>query len=222
GTPVSLSDAPGSRGASWGEDGNIITALSLGTLSRIPAAGGRFTPVAEARSPNGAARWPQVLPGGQSVLFNSYQHGEDSENARIEILSFATGARKTVARGYFPRYLRSGHLVFVRQNTLFAARFDLSRLELRSTPQPVLDEIGGGTKSGARHLDVSDSGMLVYLSGTEGIHEAIAWLDGDDKVRPLRPEVGEYYQPRFSPDGKHLAFAIATAHGMEIWVQDVD
>jgi Tol biopolymer transport system component/predicted Ser/Thr protein kinase len=222
GTPVSLGDAPGSRGASWGEDGNIIAVLSLGTLSRIPAAGGRFTPVAEASHPNGAARWPQVLPGGQAVLFNSYRPGEDPENARIEILSFATGTRKTVARGYFPRYLRSGHLIFVRQNTLFAAPFDLGRLELRGTPQPMLDEISGGTKSGARHLDVSNSGTLVYLSGTERIHEVIAWLDGDGKVEPLRPEAGEYYQPRFSPDGKHLAFATATAHGMEIWVQDLD
>jgi serine/threonine-protein kinase len=222
GTPVSLSDAPGSRGASWGEDGNIIAALSLGTLSRIPAAGGRFTPVAKASHPNGADRWPQVLPGGQAVLFNSYQSGEDPENARIEILSFATGTRKTVARGYFPRYLRSGHLVFVRQNTLFAAPFDLRRLELRGTPQPMLDEISGGTKSGARHLDVSNSGTLVYLSGTERIHEVIAWLDGDGQVRPLHPEAGEYYQPRFSPEGKHLAFATATAHGMEIWVQDLN
>jgi serine/threonine protein kinase/Tol biopolymer transport system component len=222
GTPVSLGDAPGSRGASWGEDGNIIAVLSLGTLSRIPAAGGRFTPVAEASHSNGRDRWPQVLPGGQAVLFNSYQPGEDPENARIEILSFATSTRKTVARGYFPRYLRSGHLVFVRQNTLFAASFDLGRLELRGTPQPMLDEISGGTKSGARHLDVSNGGTLVYLSGTEGIHEVIAWLNGDGKVEPLHPEAGEYYQPRFSPDGKHLAFATATTHGMEIWVQDLD
>jgi serine/threonine protein kinase/Tol biopolymer transport system component len=222
GTPVTLSDAPGSRGASWGEDGNIIAVLSLGTLSRIPAAGGRFTRVAEASRPNGADRWPQVLPGGHAVLFNSYQSGEDPENARIEILSFATGTRKTVARGYFPRYLHSGHLVFVHQNTLFAAPFDLGRLELRGTPQPMLDDISGGTKSGARYLDVSDSGTLVYLNGTERIREVIVWLDGDANVRPLHPEAGEYYQPRFSPDGKHLAFATATAHGMEIWVQDLE
>jgi dipeptidyl aminopeptidase/acylaminoacyl peptidase/predicted Ser/Thr protein kinase len=222
GTPVSLSDAPGSRGASWGDDGNIIAALSLGRLSRIPDAGGRSTPVPEASKPNEIDRWPQVLPGSQAVLFNAYQPGEDPENARIEILSFATGARKTVARGYFARYLRSGHLVFVRQNTLFAARFDLGRLELRGTPQPILDEISGGTKSGARQLDFSDSGTLVYLSGTERIHEVIAWLDGDGKVQPLHPEAGEYYQPRFSPDGKRLAFATATAHGIEIWVQDLD
>jgi len=222
GTPVTLSDAPGPRGASWGDDGNIIAALSLGRLTRIPAAGGRSAPVAEASTPNEIERWPQVLPGSQAVLFNAYQPGEDPENARIEILSFATGARKTVARGYFARYLRSGHLVFVRQNTLFAARLDLSRLELSGPPQPILDEISGGTKSGARPLDVSDSGTLVYLSGTERLHEVIAWLDSDGKVQPLHPEAGEYYQPRFSPDGKHLAFAAASAQGMEIWVEDLD
>ena len=99
GTPVSLSDAPGPRGASWGDDGNIIAALALGRLSRIPASGGRPTPLAEASEPNEIERWPQVLPGSQAVLFNTYQRGEDPENARIEILSFATGTRKIVARG---------------------------------------------------------------------------------------------------------------------------
>jgi Tol biopolymer transport system component len=82
----------------------------------------------------------------------------------------------------------------------------------------MLDEISGGTTSGVRHLDISNSGTLVYLSGTERIHEAIALLDGDGKVDPLHPEAGEYNQPRFSPDGKQLAFATATAHGMEFWV----
>jgi serine/threonine-protein kinase len=40
--PVSLCDAPGPRGASWGDDGNIIAALDQQTgLSLIPAEGGK-------------------------------------------------------------------------------------------------------------------------------------------------------------------------------------
>jgi len=41
GTPAVLCDADIARGASWGDDGNIIAALSNSNeLSRIPAEGG--------------------------------------------------------------------------------------------------------------------------------------------------------------------------------------
>jgi WD40-like Beta Propeller Repeat len=85
-------------------------------------------------SPDG--EWIGFFADGQAVLFNSYYSEDEPENARIEIISLATGARKAVARGYYPRDVRRGHLVFVRQNTLSAAAFDLARLELRGTPQP--------------------------------------------------------------------------------------
>ena len=46
GVPVTLCDAPVDLGGSWGDDGNIIAALSLvGGLSRIPSAGGAPSPV---------------------------------------------------------------------------------------------------------------------------------------------------------------------------------
>ena len=41
GGAVLVSDSPGSRGGSWGDDGNIVAApANTGVLSRIPAAGG--------------------------------------------------------------------------------------------------------------------------------------------------------------------------------------
>jgi serine/threonine protein kinase len=48
GAAVALCDAPAGRGASWGEDGNIVAALNgVGALSRIPSTGGMPTPVTE-------------------------------------------------------------------------------------------------------------------------------------------------------------------------------
>src|SRR5437667_12907175 len=42
GEPVSLCDAPTGRGASWGEDGNIIAALDTEVgLSQVPPEGGK-------------------------------------------------------------------------------------------------------------------------------------------------------------------------------------
>jgi serine/threonine-protein kinase len=62
------------RGGSWGEDGNIIAAVTQsGVLSRIPAAGGAPTLVTELAQGEITHRWPQILPGGKAVLFTSNQ-----------------------------------------------------------------------------------------------------------------------------------------------------
>jgi serine/threonine protein kinase/Tol biopolymer transport system component len=226
GAPVILCDAPGPRGASWGDDDNIIAALSLGNngLSRIPAAGGIPARIREGTTAKRTVqRWPQVLPGSRSALFTAYQFGADSEEANIEVLSFETGERKKLERGYFGRYLPSGHLVFVRQNTLFAAPFDLRHLVLTAAPKPILEDVSGPAYSGARNFDFSQSGTFVYLSGTVGSNYVISLLDSIAAgLQPLHSGAGQYYQPRFSPDGKRLAFTVATGHGMEIWVQDLE
>ena len=49
GEPVSLCDAPSGRGASWGEDGNIIAALDAENagLSQVPSGGGNVVPVTD-------------------------------------------------------------------------------------------------------------------------------------------------------------------------------
>jgi serine/threonine-protein kinase len=222
GAPVTLCDAPGPRGASWGEDGNIIAALSLGRpgLTRIPSAGGPPTPVKGVNAPDEKTnRWPQILSGSHAVLFNAYQVGDNPDDAEIQVFSFKTGERKTVEHGYFPRYIRSGHLVFLRQNTLFAAPFDLSRLAVAGPAQPVLDDVSAPAFSGAANLDFSQTGSFVYLAGAAA-NRAIFWLDSAGNLRPLHAERGQYYHPAFSPDGKRLAFTVASGHGMDIWVQD--
>jgi serine/threonine-protein kinase len=74
GAAFTLCDAQDSRGAAWGEDGYIIANLK-GTsgLSRVSAAGG--TPQTLTKPGDRAEathRWPQILPGGQAVLFTAY------------------------------------------------------------------------------------------------------------------------------------------------------
>ena len=71
GEVVSLCSAPAAGGGSWGEDDMIVAALADG-LFQVSAAGGAPSRLTDSRSePTGARmhRWPQVLPGGQGVLF---------------------------------------------------------------------------------------------------------------------------------------------------------
>ena len=71
GSPRVLCDAADLLGGSWGEDGNIIAALSFGRLSRIGTESGSQTVVADLTRESIDPRWPQVLPGNRHVLFTA-------------------------------------------------------------------------------------------------------------------------------------------------------
>jgi serine/threonine-protein kinase len=212
-------------GGSWGDDDSIIAPLGVGAgLSRIPAAGGAPTPVTTLNREKGelAHRWPQILPENQAILFTVYYNNRNYDDADIEVLSLKTGQRKTVFHGgFFGRYVPSGHLVYIHQNTLFAAPFDLRRLVLSGTPQPMVESISNSMDS--VDLAFSRNGTAVYLSGKERLQRSIFWLDSSGKIEPLHPESGLYGFPRFSPDGKRLAFSMDNSQGgRDIWVKDLE
>lgn len=229
GVPVTLCDAPGiSRGGSWGDDGNIIAAFNGGEagLVRVSSGGGVPTSLTQLSKEKGetAHGWPQVLPGSQTVLFTSY--GSTAfDDAEIVAVSLKTGERRAVYKGgFFGRLLPSGHLVFLHQNTtLFAAPFDLSRLALTAAPQPALDDVNSNTYGGG-DFDFARNGTVAYV-GAKGpsFDYQIAWLDSAGQTKPLQATPGHQESPSFSPDGKHLAFELATGPlQADIWVKDLE
>jgi hypothetical protein len=109
--------------------------------------------------------FPQVLPGSREILF-TVQAGVSREDAQVDVLSFRTGQRKTIQKhAFFGRYLTSGHLVFMREDTLYAAPFNLGRLEITGVPQPVLEDVNLPGLALSANFDVSQNGTLVYMQG---------------------------------------------------------
>ena len=221
GAPTTLCvTGPSPRGASWGEDGNIIANLDNSRLARVPEAGGPPVDVAKpGERKMRTYRWPQVLPGARSVLFIS-SPTTDYEDANIEAMDLKTGQVKTIHRGgYFARYLSSGHLLYVHQNTLFAAAFDLGSLQLRGAPQPVFEDVGRAGQGAAR-LTFSDTGTLIYLTANSSADSkgVFAWMDSSGKTVPIASLQAESLTPQLSPDGKGLAYSSAG----DIWIYDLD
>ena len=100
-------------------------------------------------------RWPQILPGGQAILFTASPDAAGMENASVEAMSLKSGVTKTlVAGGYFGRYLPEngtrGYLVYLHQGVLFGAAFDPDRLEIQGTPVPLLEDVAASPDSGRR------------------------------------------------------------------------
>ena len=202
-----------SRGASWGDDNFIVAAFEpTSGLSRVPASGGArevLTTLEEARR-DVTHRWPQVLPGSELVIFTSHTIAGRYDDAAIEVVSVRSRQRKVLHQGgYFGRYLPSGHLVFVRHNTLFAAPLDLSRLELTAPPVPVIDDVIGDDDLGRLEFSFSSRGDALTLTGEWQPPPSIpAWRDRSGRIERLPMPAHPYADPRLSPDGRRIVATV--------------
>ena len=223
GAAVTLCDAADERGESWGDDGTIVFAKdNSSALYKVSSAGGAPQPLTTLDTKAGEVtqRWPQVLPGAKAVLFTSNTVHNSYEDADIVVYSIASGQRKTVQRGgFYPRYLPSGHIVYMHQGTLFALPFDVKRLEATGQPAPMVEGVVTDTSGGAQ-FSFSDTGSLVYVEGSGGQETFMYWMDREGKFTPLRETLGNYANPAFSPDGKRLALEINDGKRSDIWVYE--
>ena len=70
-------------------------------------------------------RWPQVLPGGDAVLFTS-RTGPGSDEWDVQVQRVSSGERHMLAHGGPGHYVPTGHLVYMQlaTGTLVAVPFD--------------------------------------------------------------------------------------------------
>ena len=79
GVPLTVTDAASGGGASWGTDDRIVFAPSIGAgLWRVSADGGTLEQLTQPDYGDGGYghMWPQLLPGGQAVLFSLWASDE--------------------------------------------------------------------------------------------------------------------------------------------------
>ena len=219
GSPITLTDVGGVLGGAWGEDGNIIAPFG-NVLSRLPEEGGTPTPLVDLSAEGVQPRWPQLLPGGRAVLY--------SVHAGIGATSYVAAARlddgrskPLIAAGAHPRYLSSGHLVYLDRGTLFGVAFDAERLEVRGTPVPLLRDVAFVNEFGFGHYDVARNGTLAYVRSTGNGRSTIERLDADGTSHPWLDEPARYSWPRWSPDGTQLAYTLLEGSDADLWIYDI-
>ncbi len=200
GAPITLAEVDRSRGASWGPDGTIVYARSILTgLSLISAAGGDPKPLTELDEAvnEQSHRWPQWLPGGKAVLFSSLVQGGQFafEDGVIEVVVVETGERKVVHRGgYYPRYVPTGHILYVHDGSLFALPFDAKKLEATGSQMPVLEGLETNAGQGSAQYAVSDTGLLVYLEGSDELEPfPIVWVDREGRAEYAVDRAGDLW-----------------------------
>ena len=208
-------------GASWGPDGSIIFATINRTtgLQRIAVAGAEPTVLTRPNRNAGEDdhSWPEILPGGQAVLFTITATTRGSDQSQIAVLDLRTGAHTALIRGASDaHYVSSGHLVYTAAGRLHAVAFDLARLAVVGTPVMVQPEVL--TDAG---IAVAADGTLVYASsGVPAVGRSLVWVDRQGQEAPIPAPQRNYAYPRLSPDGTRLALYIPDQE-IDIWLWDL-
>jgi len=210
----------GGRGAVWGSDGRIIfTQANTKGMQVVSDQGGdprEFLAIDSVRV--GDYHEPALLPGDKGVIY--VVHRKDGSPDTIELL--ANGETKTLVhvegqRLWYPKYSRSGHIVYRRSGSnkgIWAVPFSLSKLDV--VGEPFLVAADGADPSVA--LDET----LVYLRG-EGDRAHVMRFAGRDGTEgeTVGVPVLEYAEPAFSPDGRLLAVSEYDGEEVDIWVHDI-
>jgi Tol biopolymer transport system component len=225
GTPQPLCNAPFAAGATWGPDDSIVyTPIFTGGLFAIPARGGMPRRVTKPNTSLGevAHVWPEFLPDGKHVLFTIWTGSPNWDQSRIAVLSLDTGKWEVVFDGgAFARYSPSGHLLYLRGDTLFVAPFELKQSKVTGKPVPVLEGVLKELGTGAAYFSVSRIGSLVYAPGAARTPaRSLVWVDRGGQRRIITGVRKAYNSPRLSPDGRRVGLWLEDATP-NIWVYDL-
>jgi eukaryotic-like serine/threonine-protein kinase len=209
------------QGATWGTDDAIIFSFGNSGLYRVSGAGGTAT---QLTTPNGnegetAHHWPEILPGGQALLYTAQQ---GVARRRLMVLNLSTGEQLVVdSNGGHGHYVRTGHVVFARSGTLFAAPFDLRTLRMTAAPAPVQEGVVNDAVSGVAQAAVSSDGTLAYLPGGEvSPRRTLVLVDRQGRSQPFLDEPRSYREAHFSPDGERVAIGI-DGSPRDLWIYEV-
>ena len=136
-----LADAPRASGGTWGASDVIVFAPDVnGPLYRVDAFGG--APTAVSHVPDGESahghRWPVFLPDGRRFLYVALSASAPSDD-RPELYVGTVDSAETSRiewDGARSAAVGRGHLMYVRDGTLYAHAFDSSGVRITGPPIP--------------------------------------------------------------------------------------
>jgi serine/threonine-protein kinase len=213
-------------GATWLKDGSLVyVPFPSAPLYRVQPGGGDRELVLAPDTAGGEAgySWPDALPDGMTVLFTVEREDKPWNEAQIVAYSLATKRKKTILTGGTrPRYVDSGHLLYMQSGKLMAVRFDPDKLETMGDGTVLLDDVISTPGTGSGFYAASRSGTLVWVSGdTDYFSSSISWIDPAGKAQKLPLPAKTYVHPRLSHGGSQLAVQIVGPND-DIWVYDFD
>ena len=216
-----LADAPFGTGGTWAGDVILFSPQAGVPIRTVAATGGPATAVTRVTADEQAQFYPEFLPDGRHFLY--FVLRSTRQGAIYVGATDSPDSRKRLVDADSSAAIADGHLLFVRQRTLFAQRFDLERLELQGSAVPIADGVVGGTADGVRGFSAVPGGPIVYRTGDAGFLNQLGWFDRDGKEQRIgEPDPAFVFHPSLSPDNRQVALWRVPEDGnLDIWLVDL-
>ena len=222
GTPTILFDSAFANGGTWSDDGWIYFNGSSGgriALLRIRSTGGKPEVVARPDSARNELfyLWPEVLPGGRTVLATIWRQKGAPDIAAIDV---KTGTHRELGKGIRAMSYGSGYLAILQSDgSVTATRFEEGRAEMKGTPVTMITGVHLGGQ-GRAAIGMSHEGTLLYEAYTP--LNRIVRVTREGTVSPVDPDwTGAFVTVQVSPDGRKMAVATELNARTEVWVKDL-
>jgi Tol biopolymer transport system component len=222
GPGLPICDAPVGRGGSWGVDDTILFSPDFrAPLSKVSASGGNPTPATRLiEGQQTTHRWPQILPDGKHFIFMGASHISPKAGTNGIYWGSLEGKPSTLVMSTASSGLyASGYLLFLRENTLMAQKFDAGTGALSGEPRSVAEAIFRDDGTWRSLFSVSQNGVLAYQIGTNTSRSQLTWVDRKGTATNASPAELNFTTFALSPDGKH-AIVIGDPNN-ELWNVDL-
>ena len=216
GAAVSLADVFRGFGGTWNRQGTILFVSDVrGPIYRVSAAGGEATAITtlDPSQQEMSHRFPYFLPDGRHFLYRVRAKLE--KDTGLYVGSLDSNERKFLVNANGAAYSPPGYLLFERDETLMAQRFDVIQLEVSGEPFPIAENVE------ARSYSVSENGVLVYQSASTA-NSRLVWRDRSGKLLGTVGEPADYFSVALSPDQKRVAVTrLDGSSGADIWLLEL-
>jgi serine/threonine-protein kinase len=208
GAPLTLC-AAGGLGGSWEAEDTLVFSGGPGRgLMQVGPGGGQPRPLTSLDASKGESEhsYGHFLPGRRALLYTVTTTRGAGFNTVLQDLD--GGERRTLLEGFDARYFGNGYLVYYRNLSLFAVRFDARRRAIAGSEMKVVDEVGGYILYPIVAADLSASGSFVYASSSSISPRNLVWVDRHGQARPLDLPAANYETVRLSAHGQTAAVTL--------------
>jgi Tol biopolymer transport system component len=222
GPPQTICDAPNGADGSWSSEGVILyDGRANDPMMRVPATGGVSQPavIADRKEGTPGAGWPEFLPDGRHFLYTLIDRS--SPEMTLMIGELDSPAVKTLFKTTTRvQYAEPGYLLFVRERTLVAQKFDAKTLTLQGEPVPMGEDLGTDDL-GLASFSASRTGILVFRGG-ELAGTRLLWVDRSGKETPVVDTAADYRDTSLSPDQTRLVYDVGDGGQRgDLWIRDL-
>lgn len=237
GPPLTICEVNNGWSASWGVKGKILFATSPpSVVYQVAENGGPPSPVTalDTTRKEWTHLWPQYLPDGEHFFFlaDISRGGMGIREGSIFLASVEAyqenssknNSCKFLFNSHSNVVFSSGFLLFLKQNTLMAQPFQLTKHQLKGDPVALAEQVQYDNAFGRGGYTVSNNGVLVYQGSSRHVKSHLTLHNRSGSPLEVISQSSLMEDPEISPDDEKIAISqVDESNGnVDIWIHKLD